>query len=263
MRRWETRFFRTYELADGFRVQIRGSRPVLSPRVDSEVERHWQNALTADSSLFNGAVFSADILGASTIIGHWTEFRRVVAQVSDPCLYAKLALRPVSVSGLLLCSDAASNESAAGAAVILGRRSAHSIFQASIWQLAPAGSLDDSALKQPSEVDWYRQLLRELREEVGVPAEAVQIAGPICMVEYPDIHSLEIGVPLLCRWHSRAVLEAHRSSGNSEYEELRAVGIADLTTATSQLGARLSPPARIFLQRLLDNEDLLRSVSLH
>jgi hypothetical protein len=239
---------RIFQLAEDFRILITRPEPVLSAAVSRDIESHWQKALTTNPLLFNGMVFSADVTARSLISGHFTEFRRVVAQMRDPALYESLGLHPISVSGVLFCRE---RSRASCTTLVLGRRSRKSIFQSSIWQLPPAGCLDDKAIILGGEIDWRRQLLSELVEELGMPAAAVEIIPSIGMVEYPAIHAMEIIIPLKCRWSSEDILETHRRSGNDEYEELRLVQAEDVLDTIGQLGDRLSLPARIFLPHLL------------
>lgn len=239
---------KVHEIGPNLKILIRRPRPVLPLCVQEEVEKHWLAARNLHPRLFNGNVFSADCIAPSTITGHWTEFRTMLAQIQKPMQFGKLAQRPLSVSGVLVCAAAGGNSREA--AVILGRRSAQSVFQAAKWQLPPGGSLDDSAMCADDEIDWRRQLLLELQEELGVPADAVRSMRPICMVEYPTTRSLEIGIAISCRWNSGEIVRAHQAFGNSEYEELRVVEIGCLIEMVQQLGNDLSPPASIFSQRL-------------
>ena len=163
--------FTVHEIVEPLRIVSDRLRPVLQPTLEAEVEAHWERAVQVNPALFNGAVFSADVITPSWVGGHMTEFRRVIAQIRDPVLYSRLSLRPVSISGLLICPETPGSGSRS---IILGRRSADSIFQPSIWQLAPAGSIDDGALKDSGEVDWSAQIAYELQEELGVVAENIE-----------------------------------------------------------------------------------------
>ena len=104
--------------------------------------------------LFNGRVFSADTITAKHITGHLTEFRRIVAQMEQPGLFADLEVRPLAVCGVLRCAGG----------VVVGRRHRTAIYQAGMWRLAPTGSVDASAVNDDGVVDLRRQRLNRLRE---------------------------------------------------------------------------------------------------
>src|SRR5436305_6066904 len=132
--------------------------PELSPALDATVERHWREACR-HRALFNGQVFCADRIGPERIEGHWTEYRRAVAQMADPALRRVLRIRSLAVCGVLRCRDG----------VAVGRREAASVYQAGLWQLPPAGSVDSGAA-EPGGASWQRALVGELQEELGIEA---------------------------------------------------------------------------------------------
>ncbi|MBV8911744.1 MAG: NUDIX domain-containing protein, partial [Acetobacteraceae bacterium] len=150
-----------FEVAPDLRLQASGDMEPLDPTLEAEVEHLWQ-AAKRDRKLFNGRVFCADRIEPARLEGHWTEYRRAVAQIAKPALWPRLRIRSLAVCGVLRCRDG----------VALGRREARSVYQAGEWQLPPAGSVDASAA-EPGGVSWQRALLGELHEEVGIAKEAV------------------------------------------------------------------------------------------
>ena len=108
--------------------------PPLPARLDAAVERHW-TAACAEAPLFNGRIFSADAITADEITGHWSEYRRTVAQMRDPALVAAIGVRNLAVCGVLCGPDG----------VAIGRRNPAAAYQAGLWQMPPAGSVDHGA----------------------------------------------------------------------------------------------------------------------
>ena len=108
-------------------------------------------------------IYSTDKSSALTtstpeiISGHWSEFRRSLAQIIRPELYDRLRVRSLAVNGVISCAHG----------VLIGRRSSHAVYQAGQWQLPPAGSVDQSAENADGNIDFGGQLLQELREEFG------------------------------------------------------------------------------------------------
>src|ERR1700736_3072236 len=127
-------------MAADVEVRVVRAMPELSPDTDAVVEELWQAACQRGAAggagrLFNGRVFSADTITPHLVTGHLTEFRRIVAQMERPGLLS-LGVRPLAVCGVLRCADG----------VVVGRRHQAAIYQAGMWQLPPAGSVDAGAV---------------------------------------------------------------------------------------------------------------------
>ena len=236
--------FVVHELAVGVEVRVTRAMPELPPNVDAAVERLWQEACRRMEAggagrLFNGRVFSADTIGRERVTGHLTEFRRIVAQMECPGLFAALGVRPLAVCGVLRCVGG----------VVVGRRHPGAIYQAGMWQLPPAGSVDAGAVDADGRVDLGRQLLGELREELGLSAEDVGEPRPLCIVEHPGSHVSDLGMALSTALEAEAVLAAQRMGGNAEYQALMVVPETQLAGFVVEAGETLVPPAREFLTR--------------
>jgi hypothetical protein len=236
--------FVVHDLMPGLSVQVTRPMPDLPPSLDSEVERLWRIACArvaagGAGALFNGRVFSADAIAPDAIIGHLTEFRRIVAQMERTELYEELAVRPLAVCGVLRCADG----------VVFGRRHAGAIYQADMWQLPPAGSVDAHAVAADGLVTLDRQLLAELREELGLTPDNVDAPAPLCVVEHPGSHVSDLGMALRSRLDGVAIRAAHAGRGNGEYPTLRIVAVEDLPDFLAEAGDTMVPPAPIFLAR--------------
>jgi hypothetical protein len=236
--------FVVHELAAGLRVTVTRPMPELSPALDAEVEALWQVACArvatgGAGALFNGRVFSADSFAPDAITGHLTEFRRIVGQMERPSLFEALGVRPLAVCGVVRCEDG----------VVFGRRHAGAIYQADMWQLPPAGSVDSHAVGADGVVALQRQLLAELREELGVSADDVDSPVPLCVVEHPASHVSDLGMALCSRLDGAAIRAAHAERGNGEYPTLRIVGIEELPAFLLEAGESMVPPAPVFLAR--------------
>lgn len=231
-----------HEVAPDVVARIDRTMPALPSVVDREVERLWQAASERVAAggagqLFNGQVFSADSITPHLITGHLTEFRRIVAQMERPAL--ELEVRPLAVCGTLRCADG----------VVVGRRHHAAIYQAGMWQLPPAGSVDASAVGADGVVDLRRQLLSELQEELGLAAGTVSEPEPLCIVEHPGSRVSDFGFGLITDLSGKAVLAAYRANGNPEYEEMRVVPEAKIAAFLAEAGGGLVWPAREFLMR--------------
>ena len=236
--------FVVHELAADVTVRVTRSMPALPPSVDTAVERLWRAALARVETggagrMFNGRVFSADQITPHAITGHITEYRRVVAQLEDPSLFAQLGLRSLAVCGVLCCADG----------VVFGRRPDAAIYQPGLWQLPPAGSVDSGALRPDGTMNLAAQLLIELAEEVGISPAQVGAPMPLCVVEHPDSHVSDVGMVLSTTLNAQAIHAAHRAIGDGEYRELRIIPPHAVADFVAGIGDRLVPPAREFLFR--------------
>lgn len=236
--------FIVHDLAPSLRVAVTREMPDLPPALDARVETLWRAAARRVAAggagrLFNGRVFSADLITPTRIAGHLTEFRRIVAQMEDPALFSALGVRPLAVCGVV--------HGAPG--VVFGRRHPAAIYQAGMWQLPPAGSVDSHAVNPDGTVALNRQVLTELQEELGLPAHAVTAPVPLCVVEHPGSHVSDLGMALPCAWDADAIRAAHAAGGNGEYPALEIVPLAALAAFVAQAGHTLVPPAAEFLTR--------------
>ncbi len=229
-----------HEIASDARFRVVREMQALPPALDAEIDRLWAVAQARlDGRLFNGRVFSADVISPHLVCGHWTEFRRIVAQIERADLYPLIGARPLAVGGLIAGPDG----------IVFGRRPARAVYQSGEWQLAPAGSVDSGSARPDGVVDVVHQLLAELEEELGLPAHAVGDARLLCIVEHSGSHVLDLGISLRSLWSAERIKAAHAQSGNGEYDPLEVVPVAGLGDFLARAGTLLNRQAPIFLQR--------------
>jgi hypothetical protein len=230
-----------HDVTPGLVLRVIREMPPLPAALDEKVELLWQTAQARmGGRLFNGRVFSADMITPALITGHWTEFRRVVAQMDDDSLYAALGVRPLAVGGAILSP----------AGVVFGRRPDGAVYQAGQWQLPPAGSVDPGAARENGVVDPLHQLHEELREELGLGPEAVRNPRPLCLVEHPGSHVLDLGIALETELDEPAIRAAHAAHGNGEYAALAFVPTAELAGFIARHNGAIAPQSFAFLARM-------------
>lgn len=167
--------WQVHAIAPDLRLHIVRGMPALPAALEAEIDRLWAVAQARMAGkLFNGRVFNADTLAADRLSGHWTECRRIVAQMERPELFAHLGQRPLAVNGIV--------QGPGG--VVFGQRAAGAVYQPGQWQLPPAGSVDAGAARPDGTVDPLAALIAELREELGLPPEAVQTPRPLATVKH-------------------------------------------------------------------------------
>lgn len=236
--------FLVHDIAPDVMARVTHPMPTLSAALDAAVDARWQAAMTRVAAggagrLFNGRVFSADVITPGLITGHMTEFRRIVAQMDDPDLAATLRLRPLAVCGVVRCAGG----------VVIGRRPMGAVYQAGMWQLPPAGSVDHHAERADGRIDLAGQILTELTEELGIPPDQVGKPRPLCAVEHPGSRVTDLGIALDTALSADLIRAAHRTHANTEYDPLLIVETEHLGAFLDSLGDALVPPAREFLFR--------------
>lgn len=237
--------FIVHDVAPDVTVRVTRAMPALPAALDAAVETLWRTAAARVEAggagrLFNGQIFSIDSIAPHEIVGHFTEYRRLVAQMENHELFPELGIRSLSVCGVLHCAGG----------IAIGQRPAAAIYQPGMWQCPPAGSVDSHAVGSDGTVDLAEQILRELDEELGLDARTVGKPVPLCVVEHPGSHVSDCGMALTTALSADAVHAAHRSRGNGEYAELRIVPPDDLAAFVAATGDLLVPPAREYLFRL-------------
>ncbi len=237
--------WQVHDIDPDVRLRIVRDLPPLAPAIDAEVSRLWAAAqIRMQGRLFNGRVFSADSIAPSLITGHWTEFRRIVARMDRPELAAEMPVRPLAAGGVIVGGAGAERF------VVFGRRPANAVYQAGEWQLPPAGSIDPGAAIAGSDAaDPLRQLHEELREEIGLPAEAVSAPRALCIVEHPGSGVLDLGIAVQTHWRPQAIHAAHAADGNGEYDPLELVKLAELPAFLARHAGRVTRQAPVFLAR--------------
>ncbi len=228
-------------------VRITSEMPALPQTLEARIDSLWDRAAArvdagGAGALFNGRIFCIDSIAPDRITGHLTEYRRMVAQAEDHALFADLGIRSLAACGVLRCADG----------IVVGRRPVAAVYQPGMWQLCPAGSVDEHVRRpngatQGGTMDYRAQLRTELREELGLGAELIGEITPLCLVEHPGSHVCDLGMAVSTAIGGAAVLAAHQDTGNGEYDPLRIVPVAELPAFILWAGASLVPPAPLFL----------------
>ncbi|WP_149535547.1 NUDIX domain-containing protein [Siccirubricoccus phaeus] len=227
-------------VAAGLRLELLPGERAVPPALEPAVAAAWAAAQArAGGRLFNGRVFSVESASAERLTGRLVEYRQVVAGFSDPALAAALEVRPLSVCGVLRTAEG----------VVFGRRSKEATYEAGLWQMPPAGSVDAGAVRDGA-VDAEAALRAELAEELGLGWEAVTACRPFALVEHLGSGVRDLGFLLDTALGFAAVAAAAAARGNGEYQELVAVPEAELAGWLAARPGRVVPAAGMFLGAL-------------
>ena len=228
----------SHTLDVALRIEVVPAPVAASAEIEAAVERSWAAARAERPALFNGRIFSALEVGRARITGFWTDYSRALAQIRAPELFGALRIRALAVNGVIVGPDG----------IVFGQRQARAVYQPGMWQCPPAGSIEARAGEDA--VDLRAQLLAELEEELGMPADAVRGFRPLAAVEHPGSHVIDLGVALTTSWDRARIGEAHRRFGNAECERLAFVPRAEVAARLAAWGERVVPPARVSVAAL-------------
>ena len=185
--------------------------PALTDAQEAAVSRIWADALKSYPALYNGRVFCADDITPSHIHGHWSEYRRVLAQMKQPGIYGDTVLKPLAVVGLMFAQDG----------VVIGRRAETSIYLPGYWQGAPAGNVESRA--QENIVNLATQLLAECEEELGLTPAECRVGPCLLACEHPSTHIVDIGMRIDVALSFSDLQTRCREQGNAEYGALHLI----------------------------------------
>lgn len=213
--------------------------PTPTPNPCAETLRVWERMREAKPRLFNGPIstFNGCDERARTIRAGRDTYQRLTVQPE-----VDNSVMQFSVTGVLICAEH----------VLLARRSPETRVYPSMWELAPSGGFDPPAteLGTPlSGLDAWRQLLRELKEELGLAIPDQQQPGRIVALSADRLASSTDLVFRIDLPSNPADLDSAITS-SWEYEETRWLPLPDARIFESDHGAEIIPPTRALLRSL-------------
>src|SRR5271166_444136 len=225
-------------------VVLTESPPTLHPSLENEVEAVWQvERDRCGSTLFDGPLFSLEQISPHAISGRYVGYRLFLAQERQPELFFKLRVQPLAVTGVLQNPHG----------LFFGYRDSALAVQPDCWELIPSGGVDRSTLTQDGQLCLAKQVLTELREEVGIAGAAVTPPKLLCFTEDPLRHIFELIWELKTPLDPDAVQRAHSALLHPEHSKIRFVRWADLKGFLGHAGDGVLPASRDLLEHLLEN----------
>lgn len=222
--------WRSFFVNPDITVQVNQNTPTLSASLEQTVEKIWQDSKHQFPQLFNGRVFTVDTITPHHITGHWTEYRRILAQIKKPELYKSLSLRSLAINGLITCPEG----------FIIGKRASNSVYLPDYWQSPPAGSIESRHGNH--DVNLPEQLYAEALEELGLSDADLEWDGIVSATEHPDSHIIDLGVLLKTKLPFSEVLKRWENNANQEYSQLNCWPI------TSEIPKDFLPTTKIMIE---------------
>jgi hypothetical protein len=175
-----------------------------------DVDAAWNEIRRSNPLAEDGRIFSITALSSDRIEGRFVPYRWRAAQVARPDLARRLPVRPLAVSGLLLCSDG----------VVLGRRARH-VGQPGLWELVPSGGIS----RGPP--DWRDAIFTELSEEIGLHPRDVASVHPFCLIEDEKDAVVDIGIRIETPLTGAEIVGRHQALPVKEYAEIAASALGE------------------------------------
>ncbi|MEO1584883.1 MAG: hypothetical protein AAFR96_09985 [Planctomycetota bacterium] len=173
-----TRLIELGEIAPtSIRVIIESGGP---PEPTPAIEQRWEAMRKQNPRLFNAPVLSFEGFNAGVIVARRDSYQRLAVQAGAR-VPVEPAVMQLSVTGLITARDTEGTRH-----VLVGRRSHATRIYGGLWELGPSGGIDPPPLSQTSldGLDVFRQLVVEMREETGIPADPDP--GPILAITVDD-----------------------------------------------------------------------------
>lgn len=232
-----------HDLSPNVEVWADPGSPPLSADLEKAVTAAWDAEQARRPGLTNGTLFSVDHFSVERIIGRFVPYRHRIAQRARPELAAALAVRPLAVSGVLMCADG----------VVFGRRAAALTDAPGRWELAPSGGVEAQAMDTPADaagrVSLRRQILAELAEEIGLDPGDVFGLELFCAVEDDDSGIVDIGIALASSLSAETVHRRHAERGSGEYVEIAIIAVSQVPGFVAARGGELLAVSRVLLER--------------
>lgn len=197
----------------------------LDPTAEARVDAIWRAETgVRGAGLFNGPVYSVIEHNAARIQIAQTDYRHLTAFRRAPEIFAgRGAVRPLGVTGFLFCPEG----------VVLGRRAPDVALYPECWEPAPSGHL--------AMPDAKRQLLDELTEELGLPAESVTGAAPFALAFDEVARTFDILFRLETTTGPGDLRALHQAHATHEYTEIAVVAPADFKDFVARRGGGAVP----------------------
>jgi hypothetical protein len=193
----------------GHSVQELAGTRMLEPDIEAAISQRWKDALSERATLVDGQIFSVERLTASRIEGRFVPYRWLVAQLADPALYPMIRVAPLAVMGRTRTSDGL---------IVFGLRSNETMQDPALWELAPAGGVDEGARRAFGRVDLVASLVTELEEELAIFAGDIERMHPVGVVVDPDTHVHDVVIDVDVSLSADALMTRASAAATDEYD---------------------------------------------
>lgn len=219
----------------------------IPAEVGSLANTIWQEETQRPGAhLFDGEIVSVASVQGNRIIGRRAEYRWLLAQSRDASIFKWSQVRPLAVTGLLFCQGG----------IVIGRRS-KSVYQfPGLGELAPSGSVDLSTLNDNNDISLERQLMQELREEIGIDSDTVTELKPLAIVSDIESQVFDICFRLHTSLSWPQIQEAFARNASDEYESIEILPLNAIGAFLAANQQTMTPLTLAILQMIANEQNL-------
>ncbi|TAE28765.1 MAG: hypothetical protein EAZ92_07595 [Candidatus Kapaibacterium sp.] len=239
-------------LAKNISIEL-GEPIVLEDSLRAAMEKEWARALERNPEVFDGEIlllkgWKRDAEGTLRLSVAWGTYKMFVASRALPLM--REIVRPLGVSGMMLCHGEEQNGTISPAsAVVFARRSGTVATYPNCWELMPSGSISrDSASVNHNTIDYICQILEEFEQETGFNAQIIQQITPTALIFDKQANIYDICVRLNLSVSQTVVMEQFQ--GNDEYTEMRCVSLLDIPHFLQHHASDIVPPSKVLAEML-------------
>ncbi|WP_374655724.1 UDP-2,4-diacetamido-2,4,6-trideoxy-beta-L-altropyranose hydrolase [Dongia sp.] len=226
---------------------LSSTTPDVPAWVDGRAREIWREEVQRrGANLFDGEIVSVVSINDSSIVGRRSDYRWLLAQSRDASIFKWSQIRPLAVTGLLLCRDG----------IVIGHRS-KTVYQfPGMGELAPSGSVDMTTLDSDSRINLQQQLMLELREEIGITADEVIDVRPLAVVSDTDSQVFDVCFTVRTSKDWAEITQIFEKNGSAEYERVELLPLNCVQEYLLANQQTLTPLTLALLQMVVNDQTL-------
>ena len=231
---------KVHEFSSITKITVSGHPQKLPDELENKIKHIWQKEQKSrGGNLFDDTLLSAIEIKSTYIRGQLVQYSHFFVQQKFPDLFEEIPIRAMAVSGMLYSEGG----------VVFGLRSRSATQSAGCWELVPSGGIDGKYLDESGHVNIEKQILSEVREEVGLSKDDIIEVTPFCLIEDPKTRMLEIGIKLkVSDLTMSRIPKIYEENGCKEYNELVIISFAELNSFITKMHSQLVPLSEILLR---------------
>ncbi len=138
-------------------------------------------------------------------------YRWFYAQRREPSLFAPTNIRLLAITGIITCDNG----------FLVGQRANNVEQDKGLWELLPAGGIDEQAINPDGSIDPVTGLWSEWEEETGCPASYIGSKPKIlAFVENHEDHVIDLVLLAHCTQPFEVILEQFENTSSGEYTKI-------------------------------------------
>ncbi len=226
-------------IQNDFQVIVSSTELSVPVHMIKAIESILQTAIKQPGSkLFDGKILSVTNVSPTALTCSIVPYHFFYAQRQSNIIRDALQIKVAAVSGLILHDQL----------LYFGRRSLSTTQYPGFIELAPSGSIDPDLVTSNGQSDFRRQLVDELREELGINGSSVSSIDPLFLA----FDNQEQTWDICCR--ITLLPTADINIGNdlslNEYKEILTIPLSQSADFLKAHSKQMVPTTQVILQKL-------------